>query len=508
MNLARRMARPRNAGSRPNPGTPSRRGVRLVLQAGAAVLVAGLLAAAGSSGGSARAAGSAVRWGRAVEVPGLAALNAGGNARVTSTACWSAGNCAAGGFYTRRLGYEQAFLVSQQNGRWGKAQEVPGTAALNAGGNAQVVSASCARGGYCAAGGYYTDRGRHRQAFIVIRTRGRWGKAVRVPGLAALNTSGSAQVASVSCPSAGNCAAGGSYTDINGGQGFVVNETKYHWPAAIAVPGLATLNIGENASVGSLSCGSAGNCAAGGSYQTSTSIDNETGNFPLQAFVASERNGAWHAAEEVPGTAALNTFLDAQVNSVSCAPGGYCAAVGYYEQNDANPGYPGPFVSAGKNGSWGSADDLPGSAVLENGVYAPAVAVSCPSVGNCSAFGYISEFPPPGVLDGHWQAWVVTQRKGAWGVAAAIRGLGSDSAYAPMSCSSAGNCGAASGGSVATERSGRWGTAERVPGLSDLNKGRGGTVISVSCPAARSCIAAGYYTDSHKHIQAFIGGED
>jgi len=38
---------------------------------------------------------------------------------------------------------------------------------------------------------------------------GSWGKAVEVPGLAALNTGGDAAVTSVSCPSAGDCAAGG-----------------------------------------------------------------------------------------------------------------------------------------------------------------------------------------------------------------------------------------------------------------------------------------------------------
>jgi hypothetical protein len=55
----------------------------------------------------------------------LAALNAGGNAQVASVSCWSPGNCAAGGFYTRRLGYIQAFVVSQQNGRWARRRRCP-----------------------------------------------------------------------------------------------------------------------------------------------------------------------------------------------------------------------------------------------------------------------------------------------------------------------------------------------------------------------------------------------
>jgi hypothetical protein len=55
-------------------------------------------------------------------------------------------------------------------GTWGSAQEVPGTAALNQGGHAQVYSVSCASAGDCAAGGFYTDSSRHAQAFVVNET--------------------------------------------------------------------------------------------------------------------------------------------------------------------------------------------------------------------------------------------------------------------------------------------------------------------------------------------------
>ena len=43
--------------------------------------------------------------------------------------CASAGNCAAGGYYAaRRSGYYQGFVADERNGRWGKAIEVPGLA--------------------------------------------------------------------------------------------------------------------------------------------------------------------------------------------------------------------------------------------------------------------------------------------------------------------------------------------------------------------------------------------
>ena len=57
-------------------------------------------------------------------------------------------------------------------------------------------------------------------------TGGTWGTAEEIPGLAALNQGGYAPVASVSCGSAGNCSAGGRYTDGSSNlQAFVASET-------------------------------------------------------------------------------------------------------------------------------------------------------------------------------------------------------------------------------------------------------------------------------------------
>ena len=83
--------------------------------------------------------------------------------------CASAGNCAAAGCYTDSSG-RQAFVASEVNGTWHTAIEVPGTAALNQGGNALADSVSCAMAGNCSAGGCYTDSSGHTQAFVVNET--------------------------------------------------------------------------------------------------------------------------------------------------------------------------------------------------------------------------------------------------------------------------------------------------------------------------------------------------
>lgn len=84
--------------------------------------------------------------------------------------CGRAGDCSAGGFYldaSRRL---QAFVASEARGVWGKAQQVPGTAALNKGGDAQLSSVSCAKAGNCGAVGFYMDASFSLQAFVVNKT--------------------------------------------------------------------------------------------------------------------------------------------------------------------------------------------------------------------------------------------------------------------------------------------------------------------------------------------------
>src|SRR6266851_3677676 len=128
--------------------------IAVVAAVGVASLASG--SAAASTGAVAASLSSHV-WGTAEEAPGTAALNQGGDAGITSVSCGSAGNCSAGGDYLDSSLREQVFVVSQVNGTWGTAIEVPGTAALNQGGNAQVISVSCASAGDCAAGGVYRE---------------------------------------------------------------------------------------------------------------------------------------------------------------------------------------------------------------------------------------------------------------------------------------------------------------------------------------------------------------
>src|SRR5262249_27908748 len=162
----------------------------------------------------------------------------GGSAAVSSISCTTAGSCAAGGAYTDGSNRGRLFVVNEKNGVWRKAVEVPGSAALDRG-DPDVSSISCATAGSFPAGGDYYG-GSNRQRFLVQETNGVGRRAVAVPGSAALRLGGSAAVRSVSCTTAGSCAAGGAYTDgSNHQQAFVVNEKNGVWRKAVEVPGSA-----------------------------------------------------------------------------------------------------------------------------------------------------------------------------------------------------------------------------------------------------------------------------
>jgi len=468
-----------------------------------AVVSCGLLAASGGTAAASRAdpSASSQGWGYAQEVPDAGRLNAGGNAWLGSMSCAFPGDCSAGGSYRDSAGRSQAFVVGEEKGTWREAQEVPGSSTLNFGRSAGVEAVSCPAGGTCGAGGYYTDSSGHRQGFVVSETRSTWGKAVELAGLGALNTGGSAGVYEMSCPSGGNCEAGGSYAVGSQTEAFVAGQAAGAWAAATEIPGLAGLNVGGAAVTGALSCPSPGNCSAGG-YYTDISGDE-------QAFVASETAGTWSAAQEAPGTATLNAGGAAQIYALSCPSAGNCSAGGAYQ--DA-AGFQQAFVVSEVDGMWGMAREVPGTATLNAGGLAAITSLSCSSAGNCGAGGYYSQ------TSSHVQAFVVSETSGTWSAAAEVPGTAAlnkrkNGGLSAISCASAGSCSAggyytnATGQAevfVITERGGVWGQAAELAGTAKLNRGGFDLITALSCGSAGHCSVGGYYSDGSGHNQVFV----
>ena len=314
------------------------------------------------------------------------------------------GMAMAGAATPAPAGVPKATSAPSQAGHWGNAQKLAGLGKLNAN-DAQVTAVSCAAPGNCAAGGNYEDAAKQAHAFVAGEKGGRWGKAIQVamPGSAVTS-----QIDSVSCGSPANCEAAGSFTDSGSHwHVFVVAEVNGSWGTASEVPGVATLTGTEMFSdSGLVSCASAGNCAIGGSYLTAPGFG--------YVFVADERNGVWGTAQQLPGITDLHQTGFANINSVSCASPGNCAAAGRYSDAQFHGQ---AFVADEKAGTWGRAQPVPEMSMLR-AVSSTAESVSCASADNCTVAGHYTDDR------NKTQAFIDDESGGTWGSPQQVPGTG------------------------------------------------------------------------------------
>jgi hypothetical protein len=88
-------------------------------------------------------------------------INTSNVTRLNSLACGAAGNCALGG---SAAGGAWTLIGNEVDSSWGNARRVPGIAVPAF--PAAVTSVACVSSGNCAAGGYFGDASQHVQAFV------------------------------------------------------------------------------------------------------------------------------------------------------------------------------------------------------------------------------------------------------------------------------------------------------------------------------------------------------
>jgi hypothetical protein len=317
-------------------------------------------------------------WAKATAVRNYANLNVGDDGEVEAISCSAAGDCTLGGHYMDVNDHFQAFLATESSGHWAKAEEVPGIDSLNAGGYSNVAAVSCRRAGYCTATGSAERSAAVYTAFAISESKGKWGKAARLPDMQNLNKDGNADASELFCSSAGNCVAGGNYRDSHGyNQAFLDVQKNGKWSNAFEVPGTASLNVGHNGQLTAISCPSAGNCAAGGYYTNSVAHG--------ELFLISQSKGKWGKAKEIPGLAALTKGSTAEIYSISCSSAGNCSGGGYGENSSFREI---AFVVSQSGGHWGSAMLLPGISSLSSAGDSGLNQISCRSTAHCTAVGY------------------------------------------------------------------------------------------------------------------------
>jgi hypothetical protein len=377
-------------------------------------------------------------WGPVTPVPGLAALDTRDAGGVNAVVCSSPGNCTAAGTYMTGS-QELPFVVDQKNGHWGTATRVPDSESLDVGDYAVIASdgLSCSSTGNCSLiGTYLYAPTQLEEQFVATETGGVWGDATELAGIATAPTASfpdtGEAAGSVSCGAPGDCTAVGTYSvRPNGTHAFVATETDGRWGAAAVVAGPAD----EQLDLGLVACAAPGDCAADGRWSSTPEAAG-------QAIIVAEAKGTWGAAGMVPGIARLEgKGGTSAVASLACTSPGNCTAVGGYQ-----PAKEGelPFAVTETDGRWGNAMGLSGIPADRGGPGGPlsgAVAVSCPSAGNCSAGGsYRLPF-------GNIVPFVDDEKDGTWRAAQPIAGLADnngsnsyDSEVTALSCATPGYC--------------------------------------------------------------------
>lgn len=318
---------------------------------------------------------TAGRWSRGVEAVLPADARYG---IVESISCGAAGNCSAVGEYGDSAGGSQGLLLTEKAGKWRRGIKASLPLNANPVGDGGLTAVSCSSAGNCSAIGRYTDRARGDQSLLLTETRGKWGRGVeaRLPA----NAIGSPPLTSVSCASPGNCAAVGNYDTDNTdyGDGVLLTETAGHWAtgvrAVLPSDSEPAWSPDHQVFLNSVSCPSAGNCVAVGSY----TVDGPTGGYE-QGVMLSERSGTWQKGVANPLPADANPGSEGEGSAlyqVSCASRGNCTAGGYYVASSGSlpPNGPGLLVTE-TAGRW------------ERGIGASGVVtgVSCPSALKCGA---------------------------------------------------------------------------------------------------------------------------
>jgi hypothetical protein len=307
-------------------------------------------------------------WQQAILVPGLGMSSS----QALSVSCPSVGNCTVVGWYQDASNARQPFVEDEVNGSWGNFRPLGNFSQLNTGQFAELNSVSCQSPGNCSATGEYTTLGGTPHAFLVAEVSGTW----HLPGpLIFLLPPSTGRAAS--CPASGNCELTGTETDVNGQMQAYAQQTNAGGQEAIQrLTSSTVLNVGGTALTNSVSCPSDGNCVVVGHYTDATGR--------WQPFIAEETGGTWQTAMPVPGISALDAGHFSDLQSVSCASAGNCAALGFYTDASGN----GQVLTTDEvNGIWGTAARLPGPS--GQGHFFPQSSVSCWSAGNCVTGGVI-----------------------------------------------------------------------------------------------------------------------
>jgi hypothetical protein len=279
--------------------------------------------------------------------------------------CLQAGACTAVGAYVDSNGDQQAMLISESGGSWSAATEASLPSDAGTSPAPTPIALDCVTVGYCTAVGYFQDSHADSLGVMLSESGGNWspGTQATLPSNAAPPTSYNAQttvLATLACPDATDCTAGGAYTDADGNtQALLLTEADGTWGTGqqVALPSNAdTTATDQTAGIDSVSCPTVGNCVAGGAY-TDTAENNDS-------LLVTQTAGVWSGGTQVSLPKDANRTQYSAVDAVKCVSAGNCTAIGTYDNRSGDTL---AYSLNEVNGVWGAASALspPGPSNVE-----------------------------------------------------------------------------------------------------------------------------------------------
>lgn len=375
--------------------------------------------------------------------------------------CRTASSCEAVGQYFTASGDRLPFAES-----WNGVQWRPSVPPVAAGASGVLYGVSCPRPGRCRASGVYTS-----DAGVTRPLAESWNGTAWSAQIPPTPPGGRDPVlVGASCRSTSACQSAGSYVD-RAGAVEPLAETWHGstWRATTPpVPDRVT-----NPALSAVSCPSASLCQAVGAF---------TAPGDAQRPLAETWRGAGWSESTWPG---LPGPPDAALLGVSCPSPSSCLAVGY--DIDPKGGYR-PLTELRRGRGWTASTPPKPPAASEPTL----AAISCAAPDACMAVGFFVGSGVPRPLAEAWNG------AGWTAVTPPLPAGGTQGGLDAVSCDGAGHCqavGYSVGADAVTEPlaetwNGTTWTADTPP---LPHGGEHPALAAVSCPAASSCVAAGYY---------------
>ena len=290
--------------------------------------------------------------------------------------CASASACTGVGYYDNGTPggtlADSVTLAERWNGtRW----SVEHTPNPTGGSQSQLIGVSCTSASDCTAVGSYNNG----NIYVVLAER--WnGTKWSIEHAPNPTGASQSQLYGVSCTSASACTAVGSYTNATTGVTLAERWNGTKW----SIEHTPNPTGGSNSELSDVSCTSASACIAVGYYSN--------GNLTTDVTLAERWNGTRWSIEPTPNpTGATYSYL----YGVWCASASACTAVG----SDSNGGTTNVTLVEHWNGTRWSIEPTPSPT---GGSNSELYGVSCASARDCTAVGDYANGTPQVTLAEHW----------------------------------------------------------------------------------------------------------